>query len=704
MGGAQDFFASISKGVNNSLGDLAGLVSDDAGDWFRDGAKTAGSWVEDKDSIAAKAGNFTGHAMTFVTPGGLVTLGAKGAALTTAKVAVTGRKMLSASKLMKVTKATKIAKKPPKGVKSSSVAKTTKGAASKVKGIASKTTGGIKKLSKSSLNKIKKFKQKSRIKKLKKRRVRKKGKFPKKSLMAAEALSMMSRGDNSGMGSPGGPGSGSFNGNGPNMSSGGVGVAGAADVGMVAGDSESRSGKKRVSSVANPTLKLGNQVLQDDKFDCGCDDPQQAIRRKKFRGNVTKALQSIQKSEKKQAEELDESNDKEQNAGFGDERGNFISNAMPAMQGLADAAVSKVSLWSMLGPAVAAGLFALYHWWSSGGLGAIFEWVTGFVKDAFNSLMAPFYEWWDGDITPFLDKISSSINVIVEKVGMMMPEFTKTKFNSNLSELDSNYDTKEARTQYADYQGIEQFSADGITNTSSGVLTKRIPGTDANSSHRLYTGQNNQPWMKRITSEFGNTKGRKSAHKGADFRAKVGTPIQSVSSGVVSYLNNYKHGGGKTMFVTNKDTGDRVSYLHLSKYSVDAGTEVRPGDTIAQSGKSAFVGKDTVPHIHIGIKKDGKMIDPITYINNIKNQAGDEGDMIENALNVEGGAVTTVKKTNVNIKAAAPQKDNGEFVTTEKLSKVMENVEVKIGDANRLAVEGSMQQTPTVLSAKYNYS
>ena len=61
------------------------------------------------------------------------------------------------------------------------------------------------------------------------------------------------------------------------------------------------------------------------------------------------------------------------------------------------------------------------------------------------------------------------------------------------------------------------------------------------------------------------------------------------------------------LYVTLRHGNFTISYCHLSKVTVNKGTCVRPGTSIALTGNS---GRSTGPHLHLTLKKDGKTINP----------------------------------------------------------------------------------------------
>lgn len=123
----------------------------------------------------------------------------------------------------------------------------------------------------------------------------------------------------------------------------------------------------------------------------------------------------------------------------------------------------------------------------------------------------------------------------------------------------------------------------------------------------------------KITSKFGSrihpvTK-KQSNHKGIDLRAEVGTPILSISDGVVvdSAMRNDFCGGTLKIdhgIIDGKKMETR--FCHLSSISKKVGDKVKQGEEVAKSGKS---GRVTGPHIHFEVIVDGQHVNPEPYYN-----------------------------------------------------------------------------------------
>ena len=98
-------------------------------------------------------------------------------------------------------------------------------------------------------------------------------------------------------------------------------------------------------------------------------------------------------------------------------------------------------------------------------------------------------------------------------------------------------------------------------------------------------------------------------HKGADFRAPIGTPAQAMNRGVVR-LSRYSPIYGNTV-VIDHGQGVMTMYMHLSKRKVQQGTLVQQGDIIGLSGDTGY---SEGAHLHISVRINGESIDPIEFL------------------------------------------------------------------------------------------
>lgn len=103
--------------------------------------------------------------------------------------------------------------------------------------------------------------------------------------------------------------------------------------------------------------------------------------------------------------------------------------------------------------------------------------------------------------------------------------------------------------------------------------------------------------------------GRARHHKGVDFAAKRGTEIVAVAAGVVTWSGR-KPGYGWTVEVSHAD-GYSTLYAHNQRNLVQVGDLVQRGQVVALVGSS---GRSTGPHLHFEVKKNGRQVNPESYI------------------------------------------------------------------------------------------
>lgn len=104
-------------------------------------------------------------------------------------------------------------------------------------------------------------------------------------------------------------------------------------------------------------------------------------------------------------------------------------------------------------------------------------------------------------------------------------------------------------------------------------------------------------------------------HNGVDLRAKYEN-VFAVLDGIVTESGYDENGGGNYIKILHSNRFE-TSYLHLSEIYYRKGEFVKAGFIIAKSGNS---GNSTAPHLHFAVKKFGKFINPISFLNDL-NQA-----------------------------------------------------------------------------------
>ena len=118
----------------------------------------------------------------------------------------------------------------------------------------------------------------------------------------------------------------------------------------------------------------------------------------------------------------------------------------------------------------------------------------------------------------------------------------------------------------------------------------------------------------RITSPFTQRRfhpvlKRWKAHLGVDFGARRGTPILAAADGKVIY-SGWIRGYGNVIKIRHKD-GYVTLYAHQSRLKAKVGQRVTQGQVIGYVGTT---GRSTGPHLHFGLYKNGRAINPMRMV------------------------------------------------------------------------------------------
>ncbi|MEM8824271.1 MAG: M23 family metallopeptidase [Pseudomonadota bacterium] len=115
------------------------------------------------------------------------------------------------------------------------------------------------------------------------------------------------------------------------------------------------------------------------------------------------------------------------------------------------------------------------------------------------------------------------------------------------------------------------------------------------------------PGPHRRTSGFGPRWGR--MHSGLDFAASRGTAIHSTAAGTVTFAG-WQSGYGKLVKIQHA-LGFETRYAHLNRIRVNVGERVSRGERIGDMGTT---GRSTGVHLHYEIRRGGRALDPVTFI------------------------------------------------------------------------------------------
>lgn len=102
----------------------------------------------------------------------------------------------------------------------------------------------------------------------------------------------------------------------------------------------------------------------------------------------------------------------------------------------------------------------------------------------------------------------------------------------------------------------------------------------------------------------------KKMHKGIDFTAPRGTPIQATGDGVIESVTKKRTGYGHHI-VIDHGYGYETLYAHMKTIDVKRGQKVKKGQQIGTVGST---GTSTAPHCHYEVRFNGRAVNPIHYV------------------------------------------------------------------------------------------
>ena len=122
--------------------------------------------------------------------------------------------------------------------------------------------------------------------------------------------------------------------------------------------------------------------------------------------------------------------------------------------------------------------------------------------------------------------------------------------------------------------------------------------------------------FKRISSPFTYRRfhpilKRYKAHLGIDYAARTGSAIIASSAGKIVH-KGWKGGYGRTVVIQHAN-GLKTLYAHMRRYAknIHRGQRIPQGKVLGYVGTS---GRSTGPHLHFGLYKNGKPVNPARYV------------------------------------------------------------------------------------------
>ena len=116
-----------------------------------------------------------------------------------------------------------------------------------------------------------------------------------------------------------------------------------------------------------------------------------------------------------------------------------------------------------------------------------------------------------------------------------------------------------------------------------------------------------------ISSYFGKREdpfsGHEAYHKGVDFAGTAGANVIAVAAGVVTWAGA-RSGYGNLVEINHGD-GYVTRYAHNERALVSVGQTVKRGEPVALLGST---GHSTGPHVHFEVLRNGRQVDPLSYV------------------------------------------------------------------------------------------
>ncbi len=115
---------------------------------------------------------------------------------------------------------------------------------------------------------------------------------------------------------------------------------------------------------------------------------------------------------------------------------------------------------------------------------------------------------------------------------------------------------------------------------------------------------------RKVTATFGQVgKIWETTHHGIDLKGQTGDAVFASANGVVHLASNGGNWGNR--IILKHANGYQSHYGHLESLGVTEGQTVKAGEVIGSVGST---GKSTGPHLHFEIRKNGRHLDPATFI------------------------------------------------------------------------------------------
>ena len=229
----------------------------------------------------------------------------------------------------------------------------------------------------------------------------------------------------------------------------------------------------------------------------------------------------------------------------------------------------------------------------------------------------------EGEINRETNSLAASLDKAGERIelalGLADVFSGEIDFNSDLQPGDRYRVLVERQTREGKLSGYGPILAAEFVNDGRTLKAIRFVPDDGSPAYYDENGRSLKRFFlksplkfePRITSQFSSSRkhpilGYARAHNGVDYYAPMGAPVNAVAPGVVT-LAGWTNGGGRTVKVRHPNGYD-TEYLHLSATAVRAGQRISQGELVGRVGRTGLA---TGVHLHYGLKKNGRYVNPV---------------------------------------------------------------------------------------------
>jgi len=202
------------------------------------------------------------------------------------------------------------------------------------------------------------------------------------------------------------------------------------------------------------------------------------------------------------------------------------------------------------------------------------------------------------------------------KVDKSIKATSKEKRNYETKINNLEYEKKQLTKEQQQLQArIAQLKKDAAALESLiARLTAQSPGANDNvpSTYKFTEGKIAWPVRGKITRSYGQvTKDYNTSvvSNGIDIAAPLNSQVIAADNGTVVFAERY--GGQGKMIIIDHNNGFFTVYAYLNDLLVSSGAKVKRGQAIAKSGNT---GSASEPSVHFEVRKDGKAVNPMSYL------------------------------------------------------------------------------------------